>query len=238
MVRINVDFRLLETRIELSGLREALEIMENQIQFLVAQRKVQAEADLKALADQGVEWQDGEVQLALQERDYAVEHLYPRLFRGPFLVTLWAIYEAGLKEVARFVKRQKGIDLDVDEVKGSDVRRTVKRYFEAVLRVGFPSDQSRAGELGKLYKVRNAFAHANGRLRSLSGDVRKTIDSMIAEGHLEESLGYIVPTRAYLVAACEVVHVELTALVNGAIAWHDNIQGVDEPTEPPRLTGG
>lgn len=228
LVKITVDFRLLESRIELSGLHEALEIMENQIHFLAEQRKVQAAADLEALADEGVEWDDGDVQLTLRERDHAVEHLYPRLFRGPFLVTLWAIYESGLNEVARFVKRNKKVQLDIDEIRGSDIRRRAKRYFEAVLGVEIASDQTRAGELGKLYRVRNAFAHANGRLGSLKHDVRKSIESMIAEGQLEESIGYIIPSKIYVADACEVVHAELSELVDGAIAWHEKIKGADE----------
>jgi hypothetical protein len=225
MPKLNVEFRLLETRIELSGLREALQIMESQIQFLAEQRKLQAEAELNALAEQGVPWEDGDVHLTIQERDYAIEHLYPRLFRGPFLMTLWAIYESGVKEVARFVKRNMNVELDIDEIRDSDVRCKAKRYFEAVLGVRFASDQSRAGDLGKLYKLRNTFAHANGRLESLSSDVQKTVKSMIEEGHLDESLGYIIPTRAYLASACNAVHVELTKLVEGAIAWHDGLKG-------------
>jgi hypothetical protein len=223
VVKLNVDFRLLETRIELTGLREALQIMESQIQFLGEQRKSQAEAALKALADQGVPWEDGDVHLTIQERDYAVEHLYPRLFRGPFLMTLWAIYESGVKEVARFVKRIKKVELDIDEIRDSDVRGQAKRYFEAVLDVRFASDPARAGDLGKLYKLRNAFAHANGRTASLRSDVRKTVESMIEEGHLDESLGYVIPTKAYLASACDTVHFELTKLVEGALAWHDEL---------------
>jgi hypothetical protein len=221
VVKLNVEFRLLETRIELSGLGHARELMEKQIQLLSMQRKVEADAELRVLAEQGVEWEDGEIQLALQERGYAIEHLYPRLFRGPFLVTLWATYEAGLKEVARFVKRAKRIELDIDEIAGFDVRKKAKRYFEAVLGVNFGPDPSRAGDIGKLYKVRNAFAHANGRLRSLTPDVLKTVESMIAEGHLEETLGYIVPTQTYVAAASEVIRKELSDLVDEAIKWHD-----------------
>lgn len=228
MARITVDLRLLATRMELSGLHEALEIMERQVRFLTQQRKLQAEADLKELAGEGAGWEDPEVQLAIQERNHAVEHLYPRLVRGPFLVTLWAIYEAGLKEVARFVQHHKGIDLDIDEIKGGDIRKRARRYFEAVLCVDFPSDSSRAGTLGKLYRVRNAFAHANGRLRGLKGDARQTVDSLIAEGQLEESLGYIIPTKAYVTVACDVVNRELSSLVEGTIAWHDGMKAADK----------
>jgi hypothetical protein len=228
MVRIDFDFRLFETRIEISSLHQALDIMENQVQTLIDQQTMQAQTDLDALAKRGVEWNDEEVHFVIQERDYAVEHLYPTLFRGPFLVMLWAIYEAGLHEVARFVKRHKNIDLDIDEIKGSNVQSTARRYFDAVLNVDFASDSIRSGELGKLYKVRNAFAHANGRISSLPSGVRKTVDSMIAEGHLEESFGCIAPTKAYVTMACEVVHAELTTLVNGAIAWHNEMQELTE----------
>jgi hypothetical protein len=226
LVELNVEFRLLEVRIEVSGLRDALQIMENQIQFLVEQQMAKAAADLKALADQGLAWEDADVHLTIQERDYAIEHLYPRLFRGPFLITLWAIYESGVKEVARFVARNKKVELDIDEIRGSNVRSIARRYFEAVLGVQFASDQTRAGDLGKLYKLRNAFAHANGRVASLSSDVRKTVESMIEEGHLDESLGYVIPSKAYVSSACETIHVELTKLVEGALAWH-NLQNAE-----------
>jgi hypothetical protein len=225
VVRINFETRLLETRIELSGLTHARELMEKQIQLLCEERRKEAGAQVRELANQGVEWEDGEIQLVFQERDYAIEHLYPRLFRGPFLVTLWAIYEAGLKEVARFVKRAKNIDLDIDEISGHDVRRKARRYFEAVLQVTFGTGSSRAGDIGKVYKVRNAFAHANGRLRSLTPDVLRTVVSMIAEGHLEETLGYIVPTDRYVAAASEVIHTELSGLVDEAIRWHNSSSG-------------
>lgn len=225
MVRIGHYFRLLGVRAELSGLSDALELMEGQIKFLSEQRKTQASADLRVLAEQGHEWEHEDVQLTLQERDHAVEHFYPRVFRGPFLVTLWAIYESGLKEVARFIKLQKDIELDVDEIRGPDVQRRVKRYFEAVLGMSLPSDQARARELSRLYMLRNAFAHANGRLASLKGGVRDGVKGMIKEGLLTESLGYVIPSKAYLAAACGAVHTELSELVDRTLAWHDECHG-------------
>lgn len=68
VAKLNVDFRLLDARAELPALRDSVRTLENQLEFLAAQRRKHIFADLPSDAD------EADVQLAYQELHYEVEY--------------------------------------------------------------------------------------------------------------------------------------------------------------------
>ncbi len=97
MPKIHIDFRLTEIEYELWALGQFLEFLEPQIVYL---RDQDASRTFAQLRESGWDHDEGEIQLAAQELSERQDYVVPRFMRGPFLVSLWACYEAAVGEVA------------------------------------------------------------------------------------------------------------------------------------------
>lgn len=215
MAKLNVDFRLLDARAELPALRDSVRTLENQLEFLAAQRRKQIFADLPADAD------EADVQLAFQELHYEVEYTYPRVYRGALLVVIWAAYESAVVQVGDFLQRRKGIALALSSIHGRGVFEQAKIYYPRVLEFGLFATKDSAGRIGQVVLLRNAFAHAAGRLAGLRPRARKAVAALEGAGWVEEELGYLVPTQKGLEASLGVVDGEMSSLIGRALAWDD-----------------
>ncbi|MRR07566.1 MAG: hypothetical protein EG828_11650, partial [Deltaproteobacteria bacterium] len=89
-MKINVDFRLLDVSLELYALKDHYDLIKSQLLHL-------KEAEEAALLDyrrrENLTPEDPEWDFARQECDHKVEFLLPRVFWGPFIVALYAVFE-------------------------------------------------------------------------------------------------------------------------------------------------
>lgn len=213
MPKITVDFRLLDARAELPALRDSVRTLEEQLQFLAAQRRQQVLADLGRDAD------EAEVQLAFQELRWEVEYTYPRIYRGALLLVIWAAYESVVVQVADFLQRKKRISLPLSSVRGRGVFEQAAIYFPRVLDFEFYATRDSASRIGQVVLLRNAFAHAAGRVAGLRSRTRKAVAALEKAGWVEEELGYLVPTQKGLETALAVSGGEMSSLIERALAW-------------------
>jgi len=179
MARISVDFRFLEIGYELWALGHMLDVSEQQIAYLRDQDTVRTYSRLhhNARPDNEAE-RDLEIQM-LRER---VDVVVPRFLRYPLLVSAWAVYEAGVTEVARYLADHLHARLKLSDIRGDDFLARASLYFTAVLNVALDSDLERMKRIKQLVTVRHAIAHANGRVAILKQESRASIKRMATEG--------------------------------------------------------
>lgn len=155
---------LLEATMEVFAIEEYYETLEKQIEHVQKSQKLKLDAYIlrEKLTPDDPEWHE-----AIQEYYHLVDFLLPRFFRGPFLVSLYALYESVVTEIAnlaqarhrnlkRFSKYKGGQDLNFLE--------RSRKYYAEILRIELCSDVSAWSRLVALLEFRHALAHSNGRI--------------------------------------------------------------------------
>jgi hypothetical protein len=217
MVKINVDFRLLDVSLELHALEEYLETMEKQIDLLTASEKLNLEA---AIRKQNITPDDPEWQFEHQNYDHRVDFLLPRFFRGPFLVSLYAVYEASVTEIARLIQKAQGKAISIDDLRGDDFLDRAKKYYTHVLSFDLCTDNSAWQQIRMLSEVRNAIAHTNGRIKMLRSRSREKIHAWEKKQiGIDSNWGYIVVDRAFVWRTFSKVQLSLENLVQRYKQW-------------------
>ena len=92
---------LLDALHEVFALEDYLTTMEEHISHIQRSQKLKLDAYIKKekLTPDDPEWHE-----AIQKYDHWVDFLLPRFFRGPFLVSLYALYEAVVTEIADLIQ--------------------------------------------------------------------------------------------------------------------------------------
>src|SRR4051794_32777742 len=97
------DLRYAEIEYELWALNYMLEVIELAIERFSQDGETKV---LEKLRRDGWEADDAERQFAWQEILEIQEHVLPRFMRGPFIVSLWACFEASVRAVARSLQSE------------------------------------------------------------------------------------------------------------------------------------
>lgn len=158
MSRLIIDFRFVEIEHELWALAEYNRTLESHLPTLKTQEQQRLQQRIR---DQQLDESDASIEY--QEHYHLIEDVLPRFFYSPVLVTLWAIYESAVTEIADYIKKQRKLALGVRDITGKNTFDRLQKYFDHYL--GFPlvtTDQARE-RLQMLLALRNALAHANGR---------------------------------------------------------------------------
>src|SRR5215211_7083243 len=95
-----IDFRFVEIEHELWALAEYNRMLEAQLPALENQEQQRLQQRIR---DQQLDESDASIEY--QQHYDLIEHVLPRFFRGPVLVTLWAIYESAVNEIADYIKK-------------------------------------------------------------------------------------------------------------------------------------
>lgn len=212
MAKLHFDPWLLETEVTLWGLGEYLAVMEEQISFVDAQHRVRLKADLAAAH---TDWD--EAQMHLQELDLLVEHAFPRAFRGGFIGILWGTFEAGVAEIARGLASHRDLPIKLRELRGNDFIDLTSKYFDAILHLPLFEQPQDLAAISDLLKVRNGFAHGNGRLAALNEQTFRAVES-VAQKNVGVSVdwGNIVLNAAFCETSFKAVDRCLRSIVNRA----------------------
>jgi hypothetical protein len=158
-----IDFRFVELYHELYALKEYMDSVEAQLPDLI---KKEEEKAYWTLRENGYENDSIEAH-DIQQRLYnLVDEVLPRYFWGPILVTLWAIFESAIIEIAKEIKDQQKQKIGLSDINGDFLERTNK-YFNHILKIQINTRDSLWQHLKIFYIIRNALAHANGRLENI-----------------------------------------------------------------------
>lgn len=217
MVKINVDFRLIDVSLELHALEEYLETLEKQIDHIKKTEKLILDAVIRK---QDIMPDDPEWHLEHQTYDHRVEFLLPRFFRGPFLVSLYAVYEAAVTEIARLIQKGLGQAISIDDLRGEGFLGRAKKYYKHILYFDLCTDNSAWQQIMMLSEIRNAIAHTNGRLEMLRGRAKERIlDWERKKIGIESQWGYIVVDEVFLQRTFVLVQKSLKDLVERYKQW-------------------
>ena len=210
-MKIKLDFRLLEVSMELGILEKHLELIEAQIELGQNEAWSKMEAKTRELElDDGAEWS-----LITQEYRYQVDFVLPRVLRNPFLVSLFAVYESAVTEIAKTMQKKKGVGISIDDLKGGFLKRS-KNYYKHVLQFKLALSNESWRRLMLLSDLRNAIAHTNGRLDIVSPVTRERI--LRNEG-VKEEIGCLVVKRDFLKETFVFVKDDLEDLVKRYKEW-------------------
>ncbi len=193
-----IDFRFVEVEWELWALGQYLSLLEPQIAQLGKEAETRAYAKLAP-----GETDEGEISLASSEAYEMQEKVIPRFMRGPFLVAVWACFEAAVAHIADQMRKDLGVDLWFGELRGEHFLDRARRYFTAVLRSPFDDDASRYARLCDLQRVRNSLAHSNGQRAAMSDDAwKKLVEALKRNGvTIENHEDALILTAEYTKAA-------------------------------------
>ena len=166
MAKITLDFRLLGVSMELVVLERHLDIIEKQIE----QGRKTADDEVRIQSqrlDPDNPDDAAEYNLLIQERDFEVDFIHPRVLPGPFLVTLLAVYESAVTEIARRIHKSKGERISLEDIRATDFLSQSKKYYDGVLQFELSTSNKRRQRIRLLSKLRNVIAHANGRIETI-----------------------------------------------------------------------
>ena len=209
-MRTTFDFRLVGVLAELSTLQEYLNLVEESIERGQQEAADKFDAVLKECPDT-----ESEYGVAFEDYRCRVEITIPHILRGPFLVALFAVYEAAVTEIAPLVQKKQKQPIALDDIKG-DLLDRAKKYYKHVLNFELSKSNRHWQRLVLLSELRNAIAHTNGRIDMIRSGTKKKI--LKNEG-VTEKLGYLIVTEAFLRETFELVDEDLRDLVARYKKW-------------------
>jgi hypothetical protein len=99
-----IDFRLLVIPLELYALEDELQLIETQIERAQKEGSAKIAAYIK---ENKLHPDDPEWHMAHQAHDDLVSLLLPRFLRGSFLISLYAVYESAVIEIANLIQKKQ-----------------------------------------------------------------------------------------------------------------------------------
>ena len=208
----DIDLRLIELTSELAVLEQYLEFVEEQSQkwtkdALKAQLQELAR-DMECAEDWYVEWD-----LKNQEWELQTEFILPKILHSPFLVTLFALYETTVTEVANLLQRKQNTKISLADLKGGLLTR-IKKYFGEVIQFEYSSSNQNWERLTQLSRLRNAIVHANARFDMMYKKRQKRTRKLLNVKGVYECYGYILVNKAFLKKTFNLVREELESLAS------------------------
>jgi len=208
---IPVDLRLIEVSFALDALDDYLELLEKEIERL--EKIARAEKD-SVFSKKGLSWNDPERQRADEDYYYKVDYLFPFFFRGPFLVSLYALYESSITEIAQLINNKQKNVISLDDLRGSFLERSNK-YFKSIIGLKLYNNNDEWQRIQMLSELRHTVVHANGRLNMLNTNIRKKIKNWEKRKiGISVSHGFIVFDKNFTRETFRIVSNSLEALVN------------------------
>ena len=212
-MKLKIDFRLYEVSIELHTLERHLELIEGQIKQIRKESKDKFRG--LPLGD------EAERDLLRQDYAYQVELVVPRVLRNPFLVSLFAVYETTVTEIANLMQKKQGKRISVGDLRGDFLERA-KKYYSEVLQFNLSMNNECWQGIGQLSHLGNGIAHANGRFEMMNKRTRKKIRTI--QG-ISEKVSFVVVDAALLRKTFNLVKVDIEALTARYKQWDtDNIR--------------
>ena len=213
--RRNITFP--EPYLRMVGLEAALTAVEEQLDHLQGQRAVRLYARLKREAH-AMASEDIECEIAgLKD---TVEELFPKVFRGGFVISLWSVFR-GLYQGHRRVRApRKNLPFGLQDLRAGDFLEQTEKFFSRVLSVSAFPDKAVRKKLEEIKGMRNALAHHDGNTLELP----KSLQSKTRAEYLKKGLivcrdlhhEYAVPTAEHAEHSLKQCKIILNSSPNGS----------------------
>ncbi|MGZ8096705.1 MAG: hypothetical protein ACXWUD_10750 [Methylosarcina sp.] len=200
-MKLNLDLRLIDIELELSALNDQFSIIESHIERLIKEKH-------KKLEEQrinGAFKHEDDLITELEIVHHNIDIHFPRVFWSPFIVSVHSVFEASILEVAEELQRKKGIGISINDLNGSLLDK-FKKYFDHILNFQLVTDNEQWRVLKELSIVRNAVAHANGRIDRLKLSAQKKIQQLEeSNAGISNWMGLLVIEQMFAKRSLEVV---------------------------------
>ena len=143
----NLDLRFVTITAELNTLRYHLDLVEKTIGQTIAIRDAEFE---QYLSDAQLTEQDEEWNCINQNHQREEQIGITRMFRGPYLVSLYSVFEFSTIEIASHIQKKKGIDLALNDLSGSSYEKA-KKYYAKVLKFKLFSEPKQTQDLSLIH---------------------------------------------------------------------------------------
>jgi len=227
----SIDFRLLDVESDLSGLNYYLDLLEKRIikNTIDFERKI----IYKLINKRGLTPDDAEwflMQNVIEDIGFGV----PKMFRYAFIVAMYAVYESAVHKIAGLIKKKKGIDIAINDLRGDFLNRG-KKYFKDVLHFQFCTDKWAWERINMLSELRNSIAHANGRIEMLNKGTRQKISNWEKQRVGISSIdGFVITEEVFLRDTLNLVTASLNELIERYKEWDDHQRAQAVKTAPPK----
>jgi hypothetical protein len=171
---------IFEIEFEISTLDYYYDLIEQQIRNKAAYEKMKLRKKVKNLTQDEYEERYQEFRAV----DELVDAVLPRLFRGPFLLLLYAVYESAVNKIANLIQKKKDIKISLSDFSKSergDFLDKTKKYFKKHLDFALCPDNRAWVRIKMLTELRHAIAHANGCIEMLRDKKKEKISNWIAQ---------------------------------------------------------
>lgn len=216
MALLHLDFRLVDVSGEVYALEDHLELIEQQLTDIEKQERIALRLKQEA---EGLHPDDLEWHMLSQEFYDRVNVLLPRALRGPFIVSLFAVYESAVTEIASLIQQKKKKGIALRDIRGDFLTRA-KRYYRHVLDFDLCPDQKVWNRVRMIEDLRHILVHANGRIKTVNDEQRKKVSNWISQGAgISVQHGYLMFEAEFLKEAFELVGNSLHDLVARYKLW-------------------
>ena len=219
-INIGIEFKYVVILLELEAFGKFLDRLEKGLKYLSDQEELRNSSSLRNLYDLN------DIQNSNYDLTELVEHILPRFFRNPALISLYAIYESSVNIIADYLRQKLDESLprlkNYEKNKRMNFLHRANKYFHDVLKIPLYSNGYEE-DLERLRVLTNAIAHCNGRLEEVKTMERKTIqkwekdkigisiyqgDLLISEGFLRKTYLIVKDSLSDLIKSHKTVSIK------------------------------
>ncbi|MCK5075672.1 MAG: hypothetical protein KAR38_04820 [Calditrichia bacterium] len=141
--------------------------------------------------------------------------ILPKYFLNSLIITIYAIFEKAIKELAEYYRSKKNIELKLNDIRGSFLDQSLK-YFNNVLHVNFCDDKNVFKKLETVALLRNIFAHCNSSFSA----IKKSEDKKNVKNLIEKNIGIkqidddILISKSYLYDSVDLLKHQINYVLN------------------------
>lgn len=214
----------------LAGLEISLKAVEEQLVHTRAQYEVRLKAKLKRDAKF---LHPDDVDMERYDFEWTVDELLPKVFRGGFVISLWSVFEACVKDMAEYTRRIRNIPFGLQDLRAGDFLNQMDKFFEGAVGLKAFPDRHIRKQIEELRGFRNALAHHDGNTEelptSLRGKDQYHYEVLGLQVYRDLHHEYAVPNAEYARRSLTDVHTYLESLASRLYAklHPENVQDKD-----------
>lgn len=203
--------------LRIAGPKRALEATEQQLEVAKAQYQLRLAAKLKRDAQS---MHPDDIEHEKHVISPLVDELLPKISRGGFVVSLWSVFEACIKDLAEYTKNERKLPFGLQDLRGGNFLEQTDKFFHRVLGLRAFPDKAVRKSLEELKGLRNALAHHDGNTKEVPKSLLEggSKGSQKVRVYSDLHHEYAVPSEAYVADALSLVSAYLEQLAENVYA--------------------
>jgi hypothetical protein len=151
-----------------------------------------------------------DVEMRKDEFSQTVDELFPKIFRGGFLISLWSVFEACVKDMAEYTRKEHGLPFGLQDLRAGDFLGQMEKFFQGTVNLKAFPDRNVRTKLDELRGFRNALAHHDGSTDALPKALRAKnkmqYQAIGLQVYRDLHHEYAIPNADYLQKSLSAVH--------------------------------